>query len=179
MNPVCGRPPGAIGGAPAGWPPSEAADRRWAVIRGRGSPRESVDPGLGLALEVGDLGRLVLDTVLRMGELVLGLALALFLATLAPQRRIVGQIAGRLLEPSGQLVHDAHALALPACAAGHAQTTCEMVPAGVCGPGPQRASAEERHGGDDCPRSEADPIPQRGLRQGAGARPGAPGAHRD
>src|SRR3954451_2876684 len=46
MNPVRGRRPGSIGGALAGWPPSEAADRRWAVIRGRDSPRGSVDPGL-------------------------------------------------------------------------------------------------------------------------------------
>src|SRR4051812_41969357 len=52
MNPVRGRRPGSIGGALAGWPPSEAADRRWAVIRGRDSPRESVDPGLEAALEL-------------------------------------------------------------------------------------------------------------------------------
>src|SRR4051794_18309537 len=60
MNPVRGRRPVSIGGALAGWPPSEAADRRWAVIRGRDSPRGSVDPGLpntrcgGLLDEGGD-----------------------------------------------------------------------------------------------------------------------------
>src|SRR3954452_4723118 len=45
MKRVRGRRPGSIGGAPAGWAPSEAADRRWAVIRGRASPRGSADPG--------------------------------------------------------------------------------------------------------------------------------------
>ena len=32
MNPCCGRAPGSIGGAPEGWCPLEAADRRWCVI---------------------------------------------------------------------------------------------------------------------------------------------------
>src|SRR5690349_7731569 len=52
MNPCCWRGPGSIGGAPAGWTPSKAADRRWAVISGWDSPRGSVDPGLGLLLLV-------------------------------------------------------------------------------------------------------------------------------
>src|SRR5215217_42665 len=45
MNPCCRRGPGSIGGAPAGWTPSKAADRPWAVISGWDSPRGSVDPG--------------------------------------------------------------------------------------------------------------------------------------
>ena len=49
MNPCCRRGPGSIGGAPAGWTPSKAADRRWAVIGGGDSPRGSVDSGLGIA----------------------------------------------------------------------------------------------------------------------------------
>src|SRR5258708_23232840 len=48
MNPGRGRGPGSIGGAPTGWSPLEAADRRWAVIHGWDSPRESVDPGLAV-----------------------------------------------------------------------------------------------------------------------------------
>src|SRR5207253_7989039 len=49
MNPCCRRGPGPIGGAPAGWTPSKAADRRWTVIGDGDSPRSAVDPGLGLA----------------------------------------------------------------------------------------------------------------------------------
>ena len=47
MNPCCRRGPGSIGGAPAGWTPSKAADRRWAVIGDGDSPRGAVDPGSG------------------------------------------------------------------------------------------------------------------------------------
>src|SRR5687768_17951333 len=49
MNPCCRRGPGSIGGEPAGWTPSGAADRRWAVIGGWDSPRGSVDSGLAMA----------------------------------------------------------------------------------------------------------------------------------
>ena len=45
MNPCYRRGPGSIGGAPAGWTPSNAADRRWAVIGGGDSPRGAVDWG--------------------------------------------------------------------------------------------------------------------------------------
>src|SRR4051812_29461181 len=55
MNPCCRRGPGSIGGAPAGWTPSKAADRRWAVIGDGDSPRGAVDPGSASAA----LGRLL------------------------------------------------------------------------------------------------------------------------
>jgi hypothetical protein len=50
----------------------------------------------GLALEVRDLGGLVLDLVLRVAELLLRFALALLARALAAQRRVVGEVAGRL-----------------------------------------------------------------------------------
>ena len=55
MNPCCRRGPGSIGGAPEGWAPSEAADRRWAVIGGGDSPRGSVDSGLAQQPRAGSL----------------------------------------------------------------------------------------------------------------------------
>src|SRR5215213_9686511 len=48
----------------------------------------------GAALEVGDILRLVLDPVLRVGELVLLLALALLAAPLGSQRRVAGNVSG-------------------------------------------------------------------------------------
>src|SRR5205814_1485568 len=63
---------------------------------------------VGLALEVRHLGRLVLGAVLSVCELVLSLALALLLPALAPQRRVTGEVARRLLRAAGQLVENAH-----------------------------------------------------------------------
>src|SRR5436190_9788267 len=62
----------------------------------------------GPALEVGDLLGLVLDLLLGPAQLVLRLALLLFLAPLVAQSGIVGNVAGRLLGASGDLVDDAH-----------------------------------------------------------------------
>src|SRR4051812_31286390 len=63
---------------------------------------------LGAALEVRHVARLLLHAILRVGELLLLLTLALLVATLAAQRRVVGQIPGRLLGPAHDLVEDAH-----------------------------------------------------------------------
>src|SRR5436190_4648918 len=65
----------------------------------------------GLALEVRHLVGLGVGPLLAACQLVLGLALALLLATLAPQRRVVGQVSGRLLGATRDLVHDAHSRA--------------------------------------------------------------------
>src|SRR5437764_12485225 len=60
----------------------------------------------GTPLEVGDLLGLALDLVLRAGELVLRLALALLLAAFAPEARVVGEVARSLLGASCYLVDD-------------------------------------------------------------------------
>src|SRR6185503_18271349 len=65
-------------------------------------------PSSGLALEVRDLGGLVLDLVLGVVELLLRLALALLAGALAVQRRIAGDVAGSLLGAACDLVDDAH-----------------------------------------------------------------------
>src|SRR5215208_3381042 len=62
----------------------------------------------GLPLEVRHLVGLRVGPLLAARQLVLGLALALLLAALAPQRRVVGQVSGRLLGATGDLVNDAH-----------------------------------------------------------------------
>src|SRR5436190_13823989 len=62
----------------------------------------------GLALEIGDLGRLVVGALLVAGHLLLGLALALLLATLAAQGRIARHVAGGLLGLACDLVQKAH-----------------------------------------------------------------------
>jgi hypothetical protein len=59
-----------------------------------------------LLFEVCDLLDLVLDLLLRVIELVLGLALLLVLRPLAAKPGITGQIAGRLLYPPHCLVLD-------------------------------------------------------------------------
>ncbi len=69
-------------------------------------PRWRLRPGL--ALEVGYVRSLLLDAVLGLCELVLLLALALLLATLASQRAISGKVASGLLCAASQLVDDAH-----------------------------------------------------------------------
>lgn len=60
----------------------------------------------GLALEVGDLFGLFLGALLVLGQLLLGLSLSLLLTAFAPQRRVVGEVAGGLLDPARQLVSD-------------------------------------------------------------------------
>src|SRR4029079_11378782 len=62
----------------------------------------------GLALEVRDLLGLAVGALLVALELLLGLALALLLTALAPQRRVVGEVAGGLLDAAADLVGDAH-----------------------------------------------------------------------
>src|SRR3712207_7499854 len=47
-------------------------------------------------------------TTLFRSELVLGLALALLLPALSAQRGVPGEVAGRLLRPSGDLVQESH-----------------------------------------------------------------------
>src|SRR5690349_17118664 len=64
---------------------------------------------LGLALQVLDLASLRIGALVRLGELFLRLALALLLAPLTAQRRVVGEVARRLLEAAADLVEDAHA----------------------------------------------------------------------
>src|SRR4051794_37683280 len=63
---------------------------------------------LALALEVRDLVGLGVGPVLRVGELVLRLALALLGAAFATQRGVVGEVSGSLLGAAGHLVRDAH-----------------------------------------------------------------------
>src|SRR3954452_1609535 len=60
----------------------------------------------GLALEVRDLVGLGVGPLLCAAELVLGVALALFLPALAAQARVVREGAGGLLRTAGQLVND-------------------------------------------------------------------------
>src|SRR5215212_699930 len=67
----------------------------------------------GAALEVGDILRLVLDSVLRVGELVLLLALPLLAPAFRAQRAVPGHVTGRLLGTSRDLVDDAHAGEIP------------------------------------------------------------------
>ena len=62
-------------------------------------------------LEVADLFRLGLRALLGAGLLLLRLALALLLAALLPQRGVVGEVAGGLLDASTDLVCDSHAVA--------------------------------------------------------------------
>src|SRR4051794_4429561 len=61
-----------------------------------------------LALEVRDLVGLGVGLLLRVAELLLGLALALLLPALAAQAGVVRQVACSLLHTSRDLVHDAH-----------------------------------------------------------------------
>ena len=67
------------------------------AAKGTRATRGPPELGSGAALEVGDVLRLLLDTVLRLGELLLLLALALLAAALGPQRRVVREVARRLL----------------------------------------------------------------------------------
>src|SRR5919202_1342831 len=78
----------------------------------------------GLALEVRDLVGLAVGLLLRPRELVLGLALALLLAALLPQRGVVGEAAGGLLHTAGDLVGDAHCLGLPVGVRGRSTRRC-------------------------------------------------------
>src|SRR6201999_1258572 len=59
-------------------------------------------------LEVSDLVGLPIGLLLRVRELVLRLALALLLAALAAQGRVVGEVACGLLDAACDLVGDAH-----------------------------------------------------------------------
>src|SRR3954451_11466384 len=61
----------------------------------------------GLALQVRDLGRLLVGAALGVGELVLLLTLALIQLPLAPGSLVAGQIADDLLDLSSDLVGDA------------------------------------------------------------------------
>jgi hypothetical protein len=58
----------------------------------------------GLALQVGDLLGLGVSALLIARELVLGLALALLLASLALQRAVAGDVAGGLFGAARDLV---------------------------------------------------------------------------
>src|SRR5829696_2398969 len=62
----------------------------------------------GLALQVRDFLGLAVGLLLRAGQLVLRLALALLLTPLAAQRCVVGEVARGLLDAAGQLVGDTH-----------------------------------------------------------------------
>src|SRR5688572_12246531 len=88
MNPCCWRGPGSIGGAPAGWTPSKAADRRWAVISGWDSPRGSVDPGSVLVGCRSDCDGLCCDGLAEAGR-----------ARLGPRRRRGGRSRLELDDP--------------------------------------------------------------------------------
>src|SRR4029079_1502490 len=68
-----------------------------------------IEPRSGAALEVGDILRLLLDPILRVGELLLLLALALLPTSLCAKRAVAGEVTGRLLRASRDLVDDAHA----------------------------------------------------------------------
>src|SRR3954453_4498404 len=106
-------PPGGVPGSGSGTVEGSGATGV-AGSAGCGTSRNVMRPiDSGPALEVGDLLGLALDLVLRGGELVLRLALALLLAALAAQARVVGQVAGGLLRPSCDLVDDAHVARLP------------------------------------------------------------------
>src|SRR5215207_3305871 len=79
------------------------------LLRGRAPP--CVPPSgrpSGAALALGDLRRLVLDVLLGASELVLGLALALLLTTLALEAGVTGKVPGGLLGATRDLVEDAH-----------------------------------------------------------------------
>src|SRR5436305_1424663 len=71
--------------------------RRWAACRLR-----------GLTLQVRDLLGLAVGLLLVARELVLSLALPLFLATLVMQRLVAGDVAGRLLGLARDLVGETH-----------------------------------------------------------------------
>ena len=79
-----------------------------AGLVGPARPRRFAALG-GLALQVGDLLGLRVGALLVARELVLGLALALLLASLAAQRRVVGDVAGGLL---GQRTRGAPSMSL-------------------------------------------------------------------
>src|SRR4029079_7486970 len=68
-----------------------------------------IEPRSGAALEVGDILRLLLDPILRVGELLLLLALALLPTSLCAKRAVAGEFARLLLRASRDLVDDAHA----------------------------------------------------------------------
>src|SRR3954465_7052314 len=97
--------------SPYGTPPERRTGAVLAPVR------EFICPGvaylLGAPLEVGDILRLLLDPVLRVGELVLLLALTLLAATLSAKRAVAGNVSGRLLRASRDLVDDAHGVAVP------------------------------------------------------------------
>src|SRR5919109_1845148 len=65
-------------------------------------------PPSGAALEVGHILGLVLNAILRVGELVLLLALALLAPALGPQGGITGDVTCCLLGTSRDLVDEAH-----------------------------------------------------------------------
>src|SRR4051794_29805242 len=93
------------------------ANLPWSLAVSRAYPRPAAPirrrRRSGLALEVGDLVGLGVGLLLRAVELVLGLALALFLPSLALQRTVVGDVAGGLLGSTCELVEKAHAETTP------------------------------------------------------------------
>src|SRR4051794_28038538 len=97
--------------SPYGTPPERRTGAVLAPVR------KFVCPGvaylLGAPLEVGDILRLLLDPVLRVGELVLLLALTLLAAALSAERSVAGHVTGRLLRTSRDLVDDAHVTEVP------------------------------------------------------------------
>src|SRR5205823_5925525 len=72
----------------------------------------AVQPLRGLPLEIRDLFGLHVRLLLRRGELVLGLALALLLAPLAAEARVAGHVAGGFLRSTGDLVEQSHSALL-------------------------------------------------------------------
>src|SRR3954465_8120926 len=69
--------------------------------------------GSGLTLEALDLLGLALGALIGGGQLFLGLALALLALAFAPELSVAGQVPGRLLRPTGDLVENAHSPGLP------------------------------------------------------------------
>src|SRR5918999_2341053 len=99
----------APGGASSGYPSLDSSDFTVASLRRR-LPCLPFEIGHFLGLEVGLLTGAV--------ALLLGLALALLLAAAAAQGGVVGQVAGRLLDSSADLVGDAHVVGLPGSEGG-------------------------------------------------------------
>src|SRR5680860_207293 len=97
----------AMGGAVA--PPRPRGRRRGRAARStRAAALLSAAAGSGLALEVSRLLGLFVGALAGPVALLLLLALLLLVFALAAQRGVVGEVAGGLLGPTGELVENAH-----------------------------------------------------------------------
>src|SRR3954463_15237311 len=113
-------------GRSAAFAPHRRGARRWRPERATArveAGRRGADDGRvrsGAALEVGDLGVLVLRALLGARTLLLGVGLALLEHALTMRVGVVREIADGLLDPSTDLVCDAHVTVLPVGAEGQA-----------------------------------------------------------